>query len=123
MVRKISLIIAFSICLLLAIYATANQNGNEVTICDFVQTFKIVNRPTKIIEDHIRFIQELPDFGDKAIGAIKESLPIERLSDFEDIEYLGEKKIFLLRILFSLEGDEPCLIDTSAPEATESNNN
>lgn len=122
MVRKISLILAFSICLLLAIYATANQNGEEVTICEFVQEFKIVNRPRSITKDHKKYIRELPYFGKDTIEAIEKHLPIVKISDLNKVEPLGEKRKFILRVFFSLEGDHECFIDSRTPKVVEDNN-
>lgn len=95
-------------------------DSQTLTPCDFVERFKIVNRPTQIDEDDIPFIRRLLyDYeGGSAVTQLERNLPITSLRQLGSLEKfdgrtdsrIGRGRLFLLRIFYAFEDDEPCYV-------------
>lgn len=126
MIRKVTLFLLVLVCLAgLTITRTTvfTQTASpRLTPCDFVERFKIVNRPTQITEADMAFVEQLIYDYDKSegISQIRGNLPITSLRQLQSLEEfdggryssLNEGRAFLLRIFFAFPDDEPCYVSS-----------
>jgi len=85
--------------------------------CDYVQHFKILERPTQITSDDLMWLDEFPDFGPKTMDGLQAAInknggAIKTLQQLLDAAEVGTGKAFLVRIFFNLSGEETCQIDS-----------
>lgn len=96
----------------------ATVASSSLTVCDYVERFKIVERPQEIVMSDIDWLENLPDFGEGTLDAIRTSIqtsgPIRSVTRLDALpsKLLTTKKKFLIRILFNLSGEETCHISS-----------
>ncbi len=108
MSRKIAFTITTTIIIALLTGPAVQLAEENLTPCDFVERFNIGHRPTVIDKDDIRWIDALSGFGGATVEALKDSVPIRTVSELCNVNHIGKKKSFLLRMFYNLKGDETC---------------
>ena len=86
------------------------------TPCKYVEYFKIINRPQEIQASDIMWLENLPDFGEGTINAIRTLIqnngPINDPSQLDLLpsSNVSSKMKLLMRTFFNLGGKDTCQI-------------
>lgn len=94
----------------------ATPDGDELSPCKLVSEFRILNRPSSITQKDMEFVRTLftDENADEAISELASNLPVTsleqlgRLEAFSNATGIGQRRAFLLRVFFTLKGDERC---------------
>lgn len=104
--RTAVILVALSMIIVGANLALAQSRA-----CDYVQRFKIRNRPRSITSSYMKWLETLPSFDESTIRALRKNTPIRSLNELDqamrNVSNRTSKKK-LLRILFNLKGDKKC---------------
>jgi predicted ribosome quality control (RQC) complex YloA/Tae2 family protein len=100
--------VALLLVALLAVGAafSGSQSEEVMTPEEFAAFFEICYRPPAITEEHLRYIDQLPDFGPKTMKFLEEAVPITTVEQLKAVHEIGLKKSFILRALFDLSPDK-----------------
>jgi len=96
---------------------SGSQSEEAITPDEFAAFFQISCRASAITEDHLPDIEQLPDFGDVTMAALREAVPITTVEKLEAVHGIGPKKSFILQALFNLSVEAE-LSETDLEEVT-----
>lgn len=95
----------------------AQEQEEDVEICNTVEHFVILKRPPRITEADVDFLESLPGIGEDTLEPLKARLqegPITNLDELEETGIPKDGKVGrLLRVFYSIGG--PCTIDVRSP--------
>ncbi|MCK4600516.1 hypothetical protein KAU37_11995 [Candidatus Bipolaricaulota bacterium] len=118
MLKRVAVALLLVALLTVGVAFSGSQSEETITPEEFAAFFQICCRPPAIIRDHLRYIEQLPDFGDVTMAALREAVPITTVEQLEAVEGIGSKRSFILQVLFDLS-DEAEPSETGLGEVTE----
>jgi endonuclease YncB( thermonuclease family) len=90
----------------------AFSNPESISWQQWAEHYQVGNRPPKITQGEIRFIEFIPDFGTKTIKALRDNLPITSEAQLRAIAGIGEKQANMLLALYNLESNAAAAISS-----------
>jgi len=112
-----TLILLVSVGMIVSLSNTSISTAQtSLSICDFVERFKVIDRPPQITAGDIVWLAALPDFGSGTIDEFRSLIqtngPITRAEQLDLLpsRNVSSKMKFLLRVLFNLSGEDTCTL-------------
>jgi len=105
MLKRVAVALLLVALLTVGAAFSGSQSEETITPEEFAAFFQICCRPPVITEDHLRYIEQLPDFGTDTMDALEEAVPITTVEQLEAVEGIGPKRSFILQALFDLSAE------------------
>jgi len=116
MLKRVAVVLLLVALLTVGAAFSGSQSEETISPEGFAAFFQVCCRPSVITEDHLRYIDQLPDFGPETMEALEEAVPITTVEELEAV--VGPKRGFILEALFDLSVEaEPS--ETDLEEVTE----
>jgi len=118
MLERVIVALLFVALLTVGTAFSGSQSEEVITPEEFAAFFQISCRPPAITEDHLPYIEQLPDFEPETMEALEEAVPIMTVEELEAVHGIGPKRSFILQALFNLSVEAE-LSETDLEEVTE----